>query len=67
MRLLAFEILFINPPTQKTPPIWVEYILCWHRSTFPGRHQPSIIDADELNCRVRNGNGCDLIAICTNS
>ena len=38
---------------------------CRHWSTFPGRHQPSIIDASELNCRVRNGNGCDLTAIST--
>ena len=38
---------------------------CRHWSTFPGRHQPSIIDASELNFRVRNGNGCDLCAINT--
>ena len=36
-----------------------------HRTTFPGRHQPSIIIANELNFRVRNGNGCDLTAIYT--
>ena len=33
---------------------------------FPGRHQPSIFGADELNCRVRNGNGWTLTAINTN-
>ena len=33
---------------------------------FPGRLQPSIVGADELNCRVRNGNGWTLIAINTN-
>ena len=33
---------------------------------FPGRLQPSIVGADELNCRVRNGNGWTLTAINTN-
>ena len=33
---------------------------------FPGRLQPSIVGADELNYRVRNGNGWTLIAINTN-
>ena len=32
---------------------------------FPGRHQPSIVGANELNCRVRDGNGCTLTAIST--
>ena len=34
---------------------------------FPGRLQPSIFDANELNFRVRNGNGWILIAINTGS
>ena len=38
---------------------------CRHLSNFPGRHQPSIFDVKELNCRVRNGNGWDLFAIST--
>ena len=33
---------------------------------FPGRRQPSIFGANELNCRVRNGNGWTLTAISTN-
>ena len=33
---------------------------------FPGRHQPSIFGRDELNYRVRNGNGWTLILISTN-
>ena len=33
---------------------------------FPGRRQPSIFGADELNCRVRDGNGWTLTAINTN-
>ena len=40
---------------------------CRHRSIFPGRLQPSIFDANELNFRVRNGNGWNLIAINTGS
>ena len=32
---------------------------------FPGRRQPSIFGASELNCRVRNGNGWILTAIST--
>ena len=34
---------------------------------FPGRHQPSIVGRDELNYRVRNGNGWTLALISTNS
>ena len=33
---------------------------------FPGRRQPSIVGAGELNYRVRNGNGWTLTAINTN-
>ena len=33
---------------------------------FPGRHQPSIVGRDELNYRVRNGNGWTLVLISTN-
>ena len=33
---------------------------------FPGRRQPSIVGSDELNYRVRNGNGWTLILINTN-
>ncbi len=39
--------------------------LCRHRLIFPGRHQPSIVSVNELNYRVRNGNGCTLITINT--
>ena len=34
---------------------------------FPGRRQPSIVDRNELNYRVRNGNGWTLAIISTNS
>ena len=40
--------------------------LCWHLSIVPGRFQPSIVDTSELNCRVRDGNGCTLTVISTN-
>ena len=43
----------------------MEEYLCWHCFIFPGRRQPSIFNADELNFRVLNGNGCDLTAIST--
>ena len=33
---------------------------------LPGRCQPSIVSRDELNYRVRNGNGWTLILISTN-
>ena len=33
---------------------------------FPGRRQPSIVGADELNFRVRNGNGWTLTVNNTN-
>ncbi len=34
----------------------------WRWSTFPPSSPGSIIDAEKLNCRVRNGNGCFLLA-----
>ena len=34
---------------------------CQHRPILPGRLQPSIVGTDELNYRVRNGNGWTLI------
>ena len=40
--------------------------LCWHRAIFPVRRQTSIVATDELNFRVRNGNGWTLIVIGTN-
>ena len=39
--------------------------MCRHRPIFPGRRQPSIFGTDELNCRVRYGNGWSLIVINT--
>ena len=39
--------------------------MCRRLLIFPGRFQPSIFSASELNCRVRYGNGCTLTAIDT--
>ena len=36
-----------------------------HFPIFPGRHRPSILGVKELNFRVRNGNGWNLLAINT--
>ena len=43
------------------------FALCRHRLIFPGRFQPSIVSTDELNYRVRDGNGWTLIAKNTDS
>ena len=40
-------------------------LLCWHRAIFPVRRQTSIFATDELNFRVRNGNGWTLALIST--
>ena len=40
--------------------------MCWHSPIFPGSHPPSIFGTDELNFRVRDGNGWTLIVIDTN-
>ena len=39
--------------------------MCRHRPIFPGSYPPSIFSTDELNFRVRDGNGWDLIVIGT--
>ena len=39
---------------------------CWRLPIFPCRRQHSIFGADELNFRVRNGNGWTLISMDTN-
>ena len=44
-----------------------EFCLTWQRPTLPGCDHPSTIGAEELNFRVRDGNGCTLFAIVTGS
>ena len=41
------------------------FILSRRRPTFPRSYPRSIIGDAELNCRVRNGNGCDLRSMTT--
>ncbi len=40
-------------------------IEAWRRPTLTGGNPPTTIGAEELNFRVRYGNGCDLFAIAT--
>ena len=51
---------------EKASSFRMRLLLSWHRPIFPGRRQPSIFGTDELNYRVRNGNGWTLIVINTN-
>ncbi len=39
--------------------------LAWRCPTLTGGDPPTTIGAEELNFRVRHGNGCDLFAIIT--
>ena len=52
--------------TQKKKTIYADRLSVLALPIFPGRFQPSIVGAGELNCRVRNGNGWTLTAINTN-
>ena len=58
-------------PLLGNTPIGETYVspIAWfrQRSIFPGSHPPSIVDAKELNFRVRYGNGWSLLAITTGS
>ena len=38
-------------------------MLAWQRPTLTGAPAPTTIGAEKLNFRVRDGNGCDLLAI----
>ena len=44
----------------------MEEYRCWRRPIFPCSHPQSIFGVDELNFRVRNGNGWTLITMNTN-
>ena len=39
--------------------------IAWQRPTLAGGEPPTTIGAEKLNFRVRDGNGCDLLAIVT--
>ncbi len=51
---------------KKTATLLGDCFECWRKPIFPGRCQPSIFGAGELNFRVRDGNGWTLAAINTN-
>ena len=63
--------IFLESPwvayRQKTAVLLDDCFQCWRKPIFPGRLQPSIFSAGELNFRVRDGNGWTLAAINTNS
>ena len=44
--------------------VWSLFV-CKRLPIVPGRFQPSIVGTSELNCRVRDGNGCTLTVIDT--
>ncbi len=43
----------------------VVFLLARQRPTLTGTCVPTTIGAEKLNFRVRDGNGCDLLAIAT--
>ena len=58
-----------RPSACKADALPAELILhlvnAWRRPTLTGTRVPTTIGAEELNFRVRHGNGCDLFAIVT--
>jgi hypothetical protein len=47
----------------KSPELFTRgFYKSWHRAIFPGSHPPSIVAADRLYLRVRDGNGCVPVA-----
>ena len=55
-----------HAPKKNSRPIGRLLFQCWRTPIFPGRHQPSIFGTNELNFRVRDGNGWTLVVINTN-
>ena len=51
---------------KKTTTLLGSRFKCWRFSIVPGRHQPSIVDINELNFCVRDGNRWTLVIINTN-
>ncbi len=52
-------------PTKKDNHFQVVFLLARQRPTLTGTCVPTTIGAEKLNFRVRDGNGCDLLAITT--
>ena len=75
--IIIIKTTFFQITVSSSPPINTKKLpaanaarsfrLCRQRSTFPGSHPPSIIDAKELNFCVRHGNRCTLFAFITDS
>ena len=61
---IVYHIHFLNVNKTKSGPLSDPLVLAL--PIFPGRRQPSIVGRNELNYRVRNGNGWTLILINTN-
>ena len=64
--LEAYRDNKIHTNAKRTPDRSRGFFLCWRLPIVPGRFQPSIVGTSELNCRVRDGNGCTLTVISTN-
>ena len=60
--LNSVKATYNSSEKRKKPQLLLRLMLCRHRLIFPGRFQPSIVSTDELNYRVRDGNGWTLIA-----
>ena len=65
-KMLLRSSLSLNRRKNSHPIGWL-LLICWHLPIVPGRRQPSIFGTNELNFRVRDGNGWTLIVINTNS
>jgi hypothetical protein len=50
---------------KRATPKSYSFLFAWRRPTLTGGEPPTTIGAEELNFRVRHGNGCDLFAIVT--
>ena len=56
----------MSPTSYRTaPPRDDNKNTAWQRPTLAGGEPPTTIGAEKLNFRVRDGNGCDLLAIAT--
>lgn len=62
-RIRTFGLRVMSPTSYLTAP--PRDMKTWQRPTLTGRFHPITISAEELNFRVRHGNGCDLFAIVT--
>ncbi len=57
--------LSLKNQQKKTTIFQVVFLFARQRPTLTGAFAPTTIGAEKLNFRVRDGNGCDLLAIAT--